>query len=94
MRFGTANKNSPGGASSAIKVAGILGRNYPLVLLLVLIGALFWPTESDKTPQTVAVDLKTPGLHAALRYLTLAPALWEQILAWQFRHSRHQGVPP
>ena len=33
----------PGGASSALKVAQVLGRNFPLVLLLVLVGALFWP---------------------------------------------------
>jgi hypothetical protein len=36
---------SPGGATSALKVAQIFGRNFPLVLLLVMIGALFWPTE-------------------------------------------------
>ena len=35
----------PGGASSALKVAQVLGRNFPLVLLLVLVGALFWPSE-------------------------------------------------
>jgi Na+/melibiose symporter-like transporter len=43
----------PGGATSALKVARILGRNYPLVLLLVLIGALFWPTET-KAEEAVA----------------------------------------
>ena len=59
---------APGGASTAIKVAGILGRNYPLVLLLVLIGALFWPTESDETPQTEAADLKPNGLQPADAY--------------------------
>jgi hypothetical protein len=37
---------TPGGATSALKVARLLGRNWPLVLLLVTIGALFWPTES------------------------------------------------
>ena len=59
---------APGGASSAIKVAGILGRNYPLVLLLVLIGALFWPTESDKTPETEAADLRPDGPQPADTY--------------------------
>jgi len=59
---------APGGASSAIKVAGILGRNYPLVLLLVLIGALFWPTESDKTPGTEAADLRPDGPQPADTY--------------------------
>jgi hypothetical protein len=38
---------APGGASTALHVARLLGRNFPLVLLLVMIGALFWPTDSD-----------------------------------------------
>jgi hypothetical protein len=42
---------APGGATTALKVAGILGRNFPLVLLLVLIGALFWPTEPSEPSQ-------------------------------------------
>jgi hypothetical protein len=37
---------APGGATSALKVAQILGRNWPLVLLLLMIGGLFWPTEN------------------------------------------------
>jgi hypothetical protein len=35
---------TPGGATTALKLAQVLGRNFPLVLLLVMIGALFWPT--------------------------------------------------
>jgi hypothetical protein len=35
----------PGGATSALSVVRLLGRNYSLVLLLVMIGALFWPTD-------------------------------------------------
>jgi hypothetical protein len=35
----------PGGGTAALKLAQVLGRNFPLVLLLVLIGALFWPSE-------------------------------------------------
>jgi hypothetical protein len=31
-------------------VARLLGRNFPLVLLLVMIGALFWPTEEGSAP--------------------------------------------
>lgn len=38
---------APGGATSAFKVARLLGRNLPLVLLLVMIGALFWPAPTD-----------------------------------------------
>jgi hypothetical protein len=35
----------PGGAAGALGAARLLGRNWPLVLLLVAIGALFWPTK-------------------------------------------------
>ena len=40
----------PGGANSALSVARLLGRNFPLVLLLVIIGALFWPTDEVAPP--------------------------------------------
>jgi hypothetical protein len=36
----------PGGAAGALSAARLLGRNWPLVVLLVMIGALFWPTEN------------------------------------------------
>jgi hypothetical protein len=39
---------TPGGATSAFKVAGLLGRNLPLVLLLMIIGALFWPAPNGE----------------------------------------------
>ena len=45
---------APGGATTAFKVASMLGRNFPLVLLLVLIGALFWPTEGNEAAQEEA----------------------------------------
>jgi Na+/melibiose symporter-like transporter len=35
---------SPGGATAALKLARTLGRNWPIVLLAALIGALFWPS--------------------------------------------------
>ncbi len=37
----------PGGAAGALSAARLLGRNWPLVLLLVAIGALYWPTKND-----------------------------------------------
>ena len=43
----------PGGASSALKVAQVLGRNLPLVLLLVLVGALFWPSEEGEDTESI-----------------------------------------
>jgi hypothetical protein len=54
---------TPGGATGALKVAGVLGRNYPLVLLLVLIGALFWPTKSDEAVDEAALAPRPNGLH-------------------------------
>jgi Na+/melibiose symporter-like transporter len=49
---------APGGASSALKIAGLLGRNLPLVLLLVMMGALFWPTPDPTADDT---DTAQPG---------------------------------
>ena len=43
----------PGGATTALKVAQLLGRNYPLVLLMALIGLLFWPTSRDDEETTI-----------------------------------------
>ena len=42
---------TPGGATSALGVARLLGRNFPLVLLLVMIGALFWPNSEPPTDE-------------------------------------------
>jgi hypothetical protein len=55
----------PGGATAALKVARILGRNYPLVLLLVLIGALFWPTENKAEEPVVGAQQKPNGFQPA-----------------------------
>jgi hypothetical protein len=38
----------PGGAAGALSAVRLLARNLPLVLLLVGIGALFWPNKSDE----------------------------------------------
>jgi hypothetical protein len=46
----------PSGATSALSAARILGRNLPLVLLLVMIGALFWPSQ-DGEPSDEDVDM-------------------------------------
>ena len=46
---------TPGGATSAFKVARLLGRNLPLVLLLVMIGALYWPAP-DAEGEDVQID--------------------------------------
>jgi uncharacterized membrane protein len=37
----------PGGATTILKAARVLGRNYPVVLLVGLIGLLFWPTRNS-----------------------------------------------
>jgi hypothetical protein len=38
----------PSGASAVLRSARLLGRNFPLVLMMMIIGALFWPTEQSK----------------------------------------------
>jgi Na+/melibiose symporter-like transporter len=57
----------PGGATTALSVARVLGRNYPLVLLLVLIGALFWPT-APNAAEAAADELEPEpnGHHAEI----------------------------
>ena len=51
---------TPGGATSALSVVRLLGRNLPLVLLVVAIGALFWPTD-EATPPDDEVDARRPN---------------------------------
>lgn len=43
----------PGGASVALKLARVLSRNFPLVLLLVAIGALLWPSQEGAASDTI-----------------------------------------
>jgi hypothetical protein len=44
----------PGGPTTGLSIAHLLGRNWPLVLLLVATSMLFWPTET--TGQVEAGD--------------------------------------
>ena len=44
------------GATSALSVVRVLGRNFPLVLFLVMIGALFLPTK-EELPAEGGVDV-------------------------------------
>jgi hypothetical protein len=61
--------SAPGGATSALKVARLLGRNFPLVLLLVMIGALFWPSEGEfEEPEVEERDSRPNGFRAADTY--------------------------
>ena len=46
----------PGGAAGALGAARLLGRNWSLVLFLVMIGALFWPTEDAPAEGTPGVS--------------------------------------
>jgi hypothetical protein len=52
---------APGGATTLLPIVRILARNLPLVLLLVMIGALFWPAgaqpeQSAEPENTVSGD--------------------------------------
>jgi hypothetical protein len=51
----------PGGPASALSVARVLGRNFPLVLLLVMIGALFWPSEDAQPSEQEADAIRQPN---------------------------------
>jgi hypothetical protein len=51
----------PGGAASALSVARLLGRNLPLVLLLVMIGALFWPTQEEASSEEGLDAVRRPN---------------------------------
>jgi hypothetical protein len=51
----------PGGAAGALGAARLLGRNWPLVLLLVLIGGLFWPTSEAMAEDDVVGGRKPNG---------------------------------
>jgi len=60
---------TPGGGTMALKIAGILGRNYALVLLLVLLGALFWPSEEEQEAgEEASHEAKPDGLQPADTY--------------------------
>jgi hypothetical protein len=53
LASGSAGFRGSGGVDSIgtamLKVAKVLGNNYALVLLLVLVGALFWPNKQIET---------------------------------------------
>ena len=51
----------PGGPASALSIARVLGRNFPLVLLLVMIGALFWPSEDAQPSEQEADAIRKPN---------------------------------
>ncbi len=50
--------SSPATAISGVR---LLARNLPLVLLLVMIGSLFWPTQSEEDLQETDLSLKPNG---------------------------------
>ena len=51
----------PGGATAAVGGGKMLVRNIPLVVLLVLIGMLFWPTERAADQEEADVELGKPN---------------------------------
>jgi hypothetical protein len=62
----------PGGATSALGVVRVLGRNLPLVLLLVTLGLLFWPSEETAPPEGDVDAVRRPNgsdpMPSALRH--------------------------
>jgi hypothetical protein len=61
-----------GGATSGLQVARVLGRNFPLVLLVVMIGALFWPANEGVAEEVHADVARRPNgsddLPSAIRH--------------------------
>jgi hypothetical protein len=60
--------SSPGGPTSAMSFARVLGRNLPLVLMVVALGVLFWPKFAEETvagedaaDETVDPELQRPN---------------------------------
>ena len=51
----------PGGTSGALTAARVLGRNWPLVLLLTMIGAIFWPTENGDSLEEELDSARKPN---------------------------------
>jgi len=51
----------PGGAAGSLSAARLLGRNWPLVVLLVLVGGLFWPNGDDTTAVEDEIGWKPNG---------------------------------
>jgi hypothetical protein len=62
----------PGGAAGALSAARLLARNLPLALLLVMIGALFWPTKGESLDDELDAVRKPNGsddhMPSALRH--------------------------
>jgi hypothetical protein len=50
----------PGGPTTMLKVAKVLGNNYALVLLLVLAGALFWPNKQTEAVPSNDIPFPIP----------------------------------
>ena len=51
----------PGGSAGALSAVRLLARNLPLVLLLVMIGMLFWPTKEGERLQDEHDALTKPN---------------------------------
>jgi uncharacterized membrane protein len=55
--------SAPSGSTTAASGIKLLIRNMPLVVLLVLISMLFWPTDSDAAQEEEQVGGKPNGMH-------------------------------
>jgi hypothetical protein len=53
----------PGGPATVLSTARVIGRSWPMAVLLVLIGGLFWPTRStaDDGDDELTVQLRPNG---------------------------------
>jgi hypothetical protein len=57
----------PGGPATALSAARVIGRNWPIAVLVVLIGGLFWPTRNTADEEELAIRLRPNGPDADIR---------------------------
>ena len=70
----------PGGPGTVLKIAKVLGNNYALVLLLVVVGTLLWPTNENKPTEAHADKTDPP------------PVPPENIAAFNLERDTHQST--
>jgi hypothetical protein len=57
----------PGGPATVLSAARVIGRNWPMAVLVVLIGGLFWPTRSRIHEDESAVRFRPNGWDPDIR---------------------------
>src|SRR4029079_14279931 len=83
----------PGGPASVLSTARVIGRNWPMAVLLVLIGGLFWPTRStaDDGDDELTVQLRPHGPDPDLRSGIGPQRASAERISWRTRCRTSRG---